>query len=320
MPSRLPASPNLSQLKRQARELHKAHQEGDVTVCGRIQKAHPRFSQVSDVLGQPFSLRDAQLVIAREYAFVSWSKLKEYVESLAGREPGQLDTMATLRQLFKERFEISKEQVHAILEPYDLGRVKAMESLESNLMNTVFDLSLEKGPNFILKVQHRPTPGWSLETEYEVIELLRQKTDLPVSEFCSLDVSERVIPHPYLLSSKLPGANGKTFFEAADVADQMALCERLGEITGMIHGVGAAKGLGHGLSFLAQWRRVVVNALRGDAALQDEIEAFAPDFSRSLTGLSIWCRCLWPTKTGFFCGMKEHSGRWRSPTRGVRSR
>ena len=49
---------------------------------------HPRPSGVegapeSEIPGAAFSLRDAQLVIAREYGFESWPKLKRYVETLS---------------------------------------------------------------------------------------------------------------------------------------------------------------------------------------------------------------------------------------------
>ena len=194
------------------------------------------------------------------------------------RHPGQLDTMATLRRLMREKFEISAEQVNGLLEKHGLGRMKAMASCEANLMNTVFDVTLEGGGGVILKVQHRPTPGWLLETEVETIQLLRQKTVLPVSDLCLLDVERDVIPHSVLISSKLPGTNGKAFFEGANLADRMALSERLGEVTEVIHGVEVPEGTGLRINLLGEWRGVVQEALRGDATLRREIEEFYSGF------------------------------------------
>ena len=67
--SRLPARPDLDQLRRQARELHRAALAGDVGALRRLR-------QVSGTVG----LSAAQLAIAREYGFASWPQLKAEVE------------------------------------------------------------------------------------------------------------------------------------------------------------------------------------------------------------------------------------------------
>lgn len=73
----LPARPNLEYLKKQAKELLAQLQQND---NGAIQ--HPK-------------LADAQHLIAREYGFASWSKLKRHVESLARvLTPAQMLTAA----------------------------------------------------------------------------------------------------------------------------------------------------------------------------------------------------------------------------------
>src|SRR5262245_19595769 len=65
----LPASPDFEQLRRQAKELLRAAQEGD-------REAGARLAQVSE---QP-TLAAAQLAVARGYGFPSWAKLKREVE------------------------------------------------------------------------------------------------------------------------------------------------------------------------------------------------------------------------------------------------
>jgi hypothetical protein len=67
--SRLPARPDLDQLRRQARELHRAALAGDTGALRRLR-------QVSGSVG----LSAAQLAIAREYGFASWPQLKAEVE------------------------------------------------------------------------------------------------------------------------------------------------------------------------------------------------------------------------------------------------
>lgn len=85
MPARqLPSRPSLEQLKNQAKDLLKAHRSGDSDACARIQASFPRLSSASpsDILRADFSLQDAQLVLAREYGFEGWPRLKSHVESL----------------------------------------------------------------------------------------------------------------------------------------------------------------------------------------------------------------------------------------------
>ena len=78
----LPLRPNLDQLKIQANELHRAHREQQPSAAARIAAHHPEMKQLSpaEVLARTIALADAQLVIAREYGFDSWSKLKHHVE------------------------------------------------------------------------------------------------------------------------------------------------------------------------------------------------------------------------------------------------
>jgi hypothetical protein len=79
----LPPRPNLDQLKRQAHELHRAHEAGDASARARVAAHYPAAPAT-------LTLADAQLVIAREYGFKSWAKLKqrvEVVDALAGFTP-----------------------------------------------------------------------------------------------------------------------------------------------------------------------------------------------------------------------------------------
>jgi ankyrin repeat protein len=64
----LPAKPSLDHLRRQARDLLRDAKAGDTAATGRIRA-------VSDEL----TLASAQLAVAREYGFASWTKLKDEV-------------------------------------------------------------------------------------------------------------------------------------------------------------------------------------------------------------------------------------------------
>lgn len=106
MSTPLPAQPNLRQLKTRAKDLHKAHQQGDSEAVRRIAEHHPRLSGLpdADILEAGFSLQDAQLVIAREHGFPSWPKLTAGIaESTSSQNSLSPEEVATqVRDLLAE--------------------------------------------------------------------------------------------------------------------------------------------------------------------------------------------------------------------------
>ena len=77
MPARdLPDRPNLSQYKKQAKELVKACMAGDADALQRVRELHPRAPA-------KVTLADAQFVIAREHGDESWPKFAARVEAAA---------------------------------------------------------------------------------------------------------------------------------------------------------------------------------------------------------------------------------------------
>lgn len=65
----LPDRPHLEQLRRQARELHRAAAQGDTAALDRLHAVSPRVA-----------LSTAQLALAREYGFPSWNRLRSEVQ------------------------------------------------------------------------------------------------------------------------------------------------------------------------------------------------------------------------------------------------
>jgi ankyrin repeat protein len=71
---RLPAHPNLGQLRKQAKDLLKEYRAGDAAAIAETKQFehHPDPSR--------FALSDAQRVLARAYGYESWPKLKAFVD------------------------------------------------------------------------------------------------------------------------------------------------------------------------------------------------------------------------------------------------
>ena len=78
----LPPRPSLQSLHNQAKQLLLVHRANDADARRRFSASQPRFSDAE----QGIRLSDAQLVIAREYGFESWSKLQRSVEEANGVE------------------------------------------------------------------------------------------------------------------------------------------------------------------------------------------------------------------------------------------
>ena len=82
-PRPLPDSPDLDQLKRQAKDLLRAARDADPAAMPRF-RALPALQHASDddLARASLALHDAQSVIAREHGFPSWNALRERVEEL----------------------------------------------------------------------------------------------------------------------------------------------------------------------------------------------------------------------------------------------
>ncbi|MGH3181517.1 MAG: hypothetical protein ACRDOH_23290 [Streptosporangiaceae bacterium] len=76
----LPQDPDLEQLRTRARELQRAVRSGEPTALARVSRWHPE-PPVAD----RFPLTAAQLVLAREHGFVSWARLRRYVQVVTAR-------------------------------------------------------------------------------------------------------------------------------------------------------------------------------------------------------------------------------------------
>lgn len=78
----LPDRPDLRQLRIQAKELKRAIEAGEREALDRVLTSHPKFAgrPAERMEGWHFTLRDAQVTIARELGFDSWKALVTEVE------------------------------------------------------------------------------------------------------------------------------------------------------------------------------------------------------------------------------------------------
>jgi ankyrin repeat protein len=79
----LPALPSLEQLKNQAKDLRTQFRAHSPEAIQRVQAHLPRIASTSDepLASTDLKLSEAQFVLAREYGFASWPRLKRHVET-----------------------------------------------------------------------------------------------------------------------------------------------------------------------------------------------------------------------------------------------
>ncbi len=83
MAKSLPPKPSIRQLKIQAKNLLKAHHNGDDSVCETLKVLH-RFSESTseDIFESIVTLKEVQFAIALSYGFKGWKQITKHIESL----------------------------------------------------------------------------------------------------------------------------------------------------------------------------------------------------------------------------------------------
>ena len=77
----LPVRANLENLRKQAKGLHRAFLDGDTDAVDRIRENLPRINELpeAEVAEADLSRQEAQHVLAREYGYATWEKLRAAV-------------------------------------------------------------------------------------------------------------------------------------------------------------------------------------------------------------------------------------------------
>ena len=100
-------SPNIENLRKQAKSLLRAWRENDRDSVARVREHHPE--------GRNFGLQDAQFVLAREYGFRSWLVLLEFVPRM-----GYFTDVYTFH--ISRELDVSEERLwNALSKPEEIG-------------------------------------------------------------------------------------------------------------------------------------------------------------------------------------------------------
>ena len=141
MPTKqLPANPSLAHLKHQAKDLIREHTSREPSSAQRLREFHPSLRLATDheIFSTRLTLGDAQLAIAREYGFASWTRIKHHIE-----RPDLSDNLALPHH---ERIDdaVFRQAVNLI----DAGDVSGLSRLLQANPNLIHQRVLFEGGNY----------------------------------------------------------------------------------------------------------------------------------------------------------------------------
>ena len=145
MPARrLPARPDLSQLKHQAKDLLRAFRNGDASAIADFREFHPERVDAGSA-----KLADAQLVIARSYHASSWPGLVAVCEILEAIRRGDVDA---IRELTLANPELARDYAAAP----DTGWAAAMTPAANEGLRRIITTLRERGARDVDALNAKP--------------------------------------------------------------------------------------------------------------------------------------------------------------------
>jgi ankyrin repeat protein len=194
----LPASPDLAQQRKRAKELVKSVRAGNEQALARLRYGHPRLANATDAELQVAKLHDAQWVIAREYGFSSWIKLKRHIDEItsADRRPYRL-------------FEIDLE--------YYRGRARGLRSV------------LQTGDRNALRLVREFHPRYAKATDVEVeaANITQEDAELIQAREHGLNAWADLVAAVEALKADSSREPFRLAFEAIEANDDMKLASLL---------------------------------------------------------------------------------------------
>ena len=202
MPSpSLPARPNLEQLKKQAKDLLKAYRAGHPRALLRFRQSLSRLAGASDdhISLLSLSLRDAHLVVAREYGFDNWGEMKAHI----------------LERNYLSMIEMRLEKVRA--RPTSRIKLIVLKSKRSNSYLPIWIGSAEAG-SIALRLQERELPR---PMTHDLMDLLIGDLGARVESVVITDIKEDTFFAKVILKN-----NGATIERDSRPSDAIALAVR----------------------------------------------------------------------------------------------
>ncbi len=173
--SMLPGDPSLDHLKHQAKDLLERLHTREPAALALAQEFHPQYRK-NVPADATFQLADAQLLIARKYSFLSWPRLKKFVETYGQRTISE-----------------EAQQLRAALDANDIAAVTKLLDAQPEMINE----HLERGEGY---QNRRPLTYVCQRGKVELARLLldrgadlHEDGNLPIARACLRDSNLPVV-------------------------------------------------------------------------------------------------------------------------------
>jgi aminoglycoside phosphotransferase (APT) family kinase protein len=132
----------------------------------------------------------------------------------------------------KESFELSLEKVEWILEQHKLGELSTIKVIEKGVVNPIYEIN----GKYILRIHTREPHLVKLEKEAFIYEtILKKKSRFPVPQVINLDTSKTLIPHNYMLMTKIEGKDLDDAWTDMSMKKRKDISFRLGKVIAHLH-------------------------------------------------------------------------------------
>lgn len=178
---------------------------------------------------------------------------------------------------------ISREQLAALLDRYQLGPLETVAPLDGGTVNPM----LLVNQRLVLRFNRRDPELPKLRWESLIYQRLRQITDVPCPDVLALDTRRDLVPFDVLILSYVVGSRADAVWSSLDNATQENLSQQLGRICGTIHNLrwpvyGEFVVSNQQTLRSARWTDVICRKIERAHARADALAALSP---RLLDGL-----------------------------------
>lgn len=250
----LPDAPCLEHLRNQARALQKAHRAGEPEAQRRVTPFFPAPVPAES----PLRLAQAQLVVAREYGFPSWTRLRAHVERLTGPRPAWCRPVSTDPAYYDERA-LGLLQMVADRLPAALDRLRAaLPNVESLSPAEIAARPWNREAGRLVVAREHGFPTWRRFTQY--LRALAAGTEVEPFLAACRALEQGAVPVLRNLLDQQPslararGANGNTLLH-------LALGGRPGEAVPLLLQAGADVNAANGYGWTSLHQAAYANRL-----------------------------------------------------------
>lgn len=140
---------------------------------------------------------------------------------------------------FKTEIEVTNKQISSIFSFHFPGeKIFSIKDKVESFVNPVFEVHLEDDKRYILKINN---PHWPMKQRRELnaMEIVREKTSIPIPLVIAFNYSKTIIPYDYSIFEKVDGIDLRKLETKKQLHqnEYLSIIEELGYYVGLLHSI-----------------------------------------------------------------------------------